>query len=133
MKGNELIEKILNKEIRSGALIKMTHNDGELKYDVILTFNGNWFSEGKYNHDGVNERHNDIILYLCDEYATFDLIEEDKKIEYIEGRFKNFKHYIKDTCFRVQPLEDLELNQNEIVIIDKINEIIKKINKLEEK
>ena len=62
-----------------------------------------------------------------------EILEEDKKINYIECYFKNGEHYIEDSCFRVQPLEDLELNQNEIVIIDKINEIIKKINKMETK
>lgn len=62
-----------------------------------------------------------------------EIIEEDNKIEYIECRIKNFKHYLEDSCFRVKPLEDLELNQNEIVIIDKINEIIDKINESETK
>lgn len=117
MKGNELIEKILNKDIKSGALIKMTHNDGELKYDVILTFNGNWFSEGKYNHDGVNKRHNDIILYLCDEYATFEVIEEHKKIEKIDVNY----------------LQQIKKWKRAKVLGNKINEIIDKINKLETK
>ena len=117
MKGNELIEKILNKEIKSGTLIKMTHNDGKLKYDVILTFNGNWFSEGKYNHDGVNKRHNDIILYLCDDYATFELIEEDKKIEKID----------------INHLETVKKCNRAKILGKKINEIIDKINKLETK
>lgn len=117
MKGNELIEKILNKEIRSGALIKMTHNDGICEYCVTLTFNGNWFSEGKYNHDGVNKRHDDIILYLCDEYATFELIEEDGMIEKID----------------VNHLQQIKKWKRAKVLGNKINEIIDKINELEVK
>lgn len=121
MKGNELIEKILNKEIRSGALIKMTHNDGICEYCVTLTFNGNWFSEGKYNHDGVNKRHDDIILYLCDEYATFELIEEDKKIEKLETK----------DLFTCDDYNNIRLNFG--ITFSKINEIIDKINEMEDK
>lgn len=91
------------------------------------------FDDGDY----FNQQHkrwifndNDISGILNDE---IEIIEEDKKINYIECYFKNGEHYIEDSCFRVQPLEDLELNQNEIVIIDKINEIIDKINEMENK
>ena len=86
----------------------------------------------------IEDEDGDSIFYsMCTDFSNIndeiEIIEEDKKIEYIEGRIKNFKHYIEDSCFRVQPLEDLELNQNEVVIIDKINEIIDKINEMENK
>lgn len=92
-----------------------------------------------FNHSSMEYEHEKTRTDLLSIYNGYILnyevaiIEEDEKIEYIECYFKNGEHYIEDSCFRVQPLEDLELNQNEIVIIDKINEIIDKINKLETK
>ena len=78
MKGNELIEKILNNEIKSGTLIKMKSNYPSLEWEKTLCFNGNWFSEEKY-YPGV-PRYDDIILHLCSEYMTFEIIEDEKKI-----------------------------------------------------
>lgn len=79
MKGNELIEKILNNEIKSGTLIKMKSNYPALEWEKTLCFNGNWFSEEKY-YPGV-PRYDDIILHLCSEYMTFEILEDTPKEE----------------------------------------------------
>lgn len=96
------------------------------------------FKNNIFRYSGCNYYCDEMMTTLFNIYSLSILNEnveiiEDKKIGYIEGRIKNWKHYIEDRCFRVQPLEDLELNQNEIVIIDKVNELIDKVNELEEK
>lgn len=114
MKGNELIEKILNNEIKSGTLIKMKSNYPKLEWEKTLCFNGNWFSEEKY-YPGV-PRYDDIILQLCSEYITFEILEEEKKIP--------------------KKLDDDEYEYNtanEILFMRKINEIIDYLDYLKSK
>lgn len=102
MKANELIEKILNKEIKSGTLIKVRFNSKTgLSFDKILKFNGNWFGD-TWN----NERDNDIILFLCSNNYTFEIMEEG----YIEKLDYNCTNY------------------KETIIQNKINEIIDRLN-----
>ena len=79
MTGDELLRKILNKEIRSGAVINCIHG-GSIPYEKKVYFNGNWFSAEPYE-PGV-KRYDDIILHLCDPYVTYEIINE---------RIKNLK------------------------------------------
>lgn len=119
-------------------LFNMISKEKEVPKEI--KYKGWLFAFDRQPQDYYCEEYGNLFEYLINEKRTseflneeVEIIQEDEKIEYIECRIKDFKHYIEDSCFSVQPLEDLELNQNEIVIIDKINEIIKKINKLETK
>lgn len=114
MKAIDIMQKVANKEIFKFKIDDVNYYVDKLNY--ICEENGTR-----------------VEWYIDDEWLNMNAEIIDEKIEYIECYFKNGEHYIEDSCFRVQPLEDLELNQNEIVIIDKINEIIRKINKLETK
>lgn len=114
MKGNELIEKILNKDIKSGTLIKMKSHYPGLEWEKTICFNGNWFSEEKY-YPGV-PKYNDIILHLCSDCMTFEIIE-DKKIEKIDVNY----------------LQQIKKWKRAKVLGNKINEIIDKINEMENK
>ena len=118
MKGNELIEKILNKEIKSGTMIKMKSNYPGLEWEKELSFNGNWFSEGKYE-PGCH-RYDDIILHLCDKYTTFEIIEDkkDKKLD-------------KRDFLGNETLEQVDADLD--FIIDKINEILDYLEGIEKK
>lgn len=109
MKGNELIEKILNKEIKSGTLIKMKSHYPGLEWEKTLCFNGNWFSEEEY-YPGV-ARYDDIILHLCSDCMTFEIIE-DKKIE---------------------KLNKMNFHKKQRQLANKINEIIDYLNRSDKK
>lgn len=111
MKGNELIEKILNKEIKSGTLIKMKNHYPGLEWEKTICFNGNWFSEGEYYP--CVPRYDDIILSLCSDSMTFEVIEEDKYIEKID---------IEQVGDFIEPPSTFELANKINEIIDKINE-----------
>ncbi len=115
MKGNELIEKILNKEIKSGTLIKMKSHYPGLEWEKTICFNGNWFSEEKY-YPGVPS-YDDIIVHLCSDCMTFEIIEEDEKIEPLDYEYINTYGNVS------------QCKKSEERIIDKINEIIDKVNK----
>ena len=105
MKANELIEKILNREIKGGTLIKVKFNSKNgLNFDKILKFNGNWFGDIP-----DNERYNDIILFLCSNNYTFEIMKED----YIE---KLNEHYYHDEPALIDDMAH------------KINEIIDRLN-----
>lgn len=117
MTGNELIEKIINKEIKSGTMIKMKSNYPGLEWEKELCFNGNWFSEGKYE-PGCS-RYDDIIVHLCSEYTSFEIIEEHKIPEKLN------KRDFLDNKSLEQVDSDLDF------IIDKINEIIDYLEEIE--
>lgn len=123
MKGNELIEKIINKEIKSGTMIKMKSNYPGLEWEKELSFNGNWFSEGKYE-TGCS-RYNDIILHLCSEYISFEIIEKPQEHKIPE------KLELKDNWCRKKgdySITDYEINP---LILNKINEILDYLEKIE--
>ena len=115
MKGNELIEKIINKEIKSGTMIKMKNNYPGLEWEKELCFNGNWFSEGKYE-PGCS-RYNDIILHLCSEYTSFEIIEEPQE-------YKIPEKLNLDTYAKIGTEVDRDL-------IIKINEILDYLEEIE--
>lgn len=132
MKGNELIEKILNKEIKSGTLINMKSNYPGLEWEKTLCFNGNWFSEEKY-YPGI-PRYDDIILELCSEYITFEIIEEEKKKPEKLGYFD----LTKDKNKKDENGDDLELHYTGVAdtfddVYEKINEIIDYLDYLKSK
>lgn len=118
MKGNELIEKILNKEIKSGTMIKMKSNYPGLEWEKELCFNGNWFSEGKYE-PGCS-RYDDIILHLCSEYTSFEIIEEHKIPEKL-----NYPH------IEIESSADDEIRDYLYKVKDKFDEIIDYLEEIE--
>jgi len=124
MKGNELIEKIINKEIKSGTMIKMKSNYPGLEWEKELCFNGNWFSEGKYE-PGCS-RYNDIILHLCSEYTSFEIIEEPQEHK-IPEKFKVHSLGDKNECghYVSSPFPTEEEMMN------KINEILDYLEEIE--
>ena len=115
MKGNELIEKILNNEIKSGTLIKMKSNYPKLEWEKTLCFNGNWFSEEKY-YPGV-PRYDDIILHLCSEYMTFEILEDTPKEE---KKIPEKLEFIRS----IENGEEILTVPSDKMTIIKINEII---------
>lgn len=76
MKADELIKKILNKEIVSGTGIRVITPT----YSTEYYFWGNWFG----TKDGDKPLDN-IELHLCDSRVTFEIIEERPE----ENKFKN--------------------------------------------
>lgn len=73
-------------------------------------------------------------IYFKELNDEVEIMEEEKKIpEKISIKKEHYNEYIEDYCFKNIPLENLILNQNEVVIIDKINEIIDYLDYLKSK
>lgn len=115
MKASELIEKIHNKEIKSGTKIIYHKKNEYFDYKITRWYMGNWFSKvPPEKHTSGDDFDRDFILTLCDKSVTYEIIEE-KDIE--------------------------ELNVNELylterqqeVIVRKINELVSEIRKLKDK
>ena len=125
MTGSELLEKILKRDIKSGTLIRI-YADLTIKYIIDVWFMGNWFTLENPFEVSCPKKYNDIILYLCDKNAIFEIIEDKKlkklKIEnnHIIGKWKNGSDY----CYT--------LSAPQTVLANKINEIIEAINEEKE-
>lgn len=120
MTGSELIEKILKKEIKSGTHIKC-HAGFTDRYTIDLWFMGNWFTKENPFKTNCPEHYNDIILYLCNENATFEIIKP-KKIEKLNIEdFNSVKINDEERVY-------CDLPPDEIRLINKINEIIEVLN-----
>ena len=61
----------------------------------------------------------------------FEVIEEDKKIEKLETYDIAGNIFLEDCCFKYIPIDKEKLTANEQVFVNKINEIIDKINEVE--
>lgn len=114
MKSNELLKKILNKEIKSGQRIKM-HKDFMNGYDIYYIFHGNWFGREDWDE---NTRADDILLEFCDDKCTFELLDEEE--------FEDIKEI---------PIPKIESNDNaRIVNVEiKLNQLIRNQKKIIEK
>lgn len=128
MTGSELIEKILKKEIKSGTHIKC-HAGFTVRYTIDLWFVGNWFTKENPFKTNCPEHYNDIILYLCNENATFEIIEDKKieKLDILKQQVTIANHYSKDN---IQCIVN-EFYRRYSVLINKINAIIEVLNEKE--
>lgn len=121
MKASELIEKIHNREIKSGTKIIYHKKNEYFDYKIARWYMGNWFSKvPPEKHTSSDDFDEDFILELCDKSVTYEIIEEEKDIEEL------------DICTGViMGLDDLE---NIICALkDKINELVREVRKLKEK
>ena len=112
MKGYELIQKIANREIKQDSKIKVSISNKQM--DIIEYKNGRleWEPNGKFNTE-----------YLCKNTVEFEVIEENKEIEEL----------ISDEEFTREPFEvvgHLEYKPNIRKMHDKINELVRAVNKL---
>jgi len=101
MKADELVRKILNKEIVSGTGIKVITPCYETEY----YFWGNWFGT-KYGDKSLDN----IELHLCDPQTFFEIIEERPK--------------------EIELLNENGFHNNQKVLARKINELINEVNLL---
>lgn len=129
MKASELIEKIHNKEIKSGTKIIYHKKNEYFDYKIIRWYMGNWFSKvPPEKHTSDDDFDRDFILELCDKSVTYEIIEEEKEIEEIEvenGHIVDYdetgKHYITTN------------RKDRNIYINKINELVREIRKLKDK
>ena len=113
MKVIDLLNKIANGEIEENTTFEYSHGNGYKEYCNVRQF---------FNRYIVDKENLNLEIWE-------DKVE-DKKIEKIDTKKGYYGEYIEDYCFKSMPLETLALNQNELVIIDKINEIIDKLNNI---
>lgn len=102
----ELLKEIAEGNIKSGTHIKVHCRTLNLDY----WFWGNWFGK----EDGYSKPIDNIELYLCDEMATFEIIEEQEEIN-------------------IQCMEELKDDGifSATIIQAKINEIIQSVKQLD--
>ena len=116
IKAEELIRKIQKGELKTGTKIICHIECLKTNFDYETWFMGNWFSTSKKG-DGND---NNMIIRLCDRRYTYEIIEENKKIEKLE--LESGK--IDDKEFLAK-----YITHNRY----KINELIDEINNLKEK
>lgn len=108
--GIELLKKIKNNELKLNQKINVYYDNKDVSYDLvaILTYKGNeviW-SENTFR-----------FSMLYDDNYLFEIIEDKSIIEKID-----LKQVIRDSC--------ITMSAANVIIQNKINEIIEKLNKL---
>ena len=117
MKIIDLLNKIAN-----GEYIPKVINYENKVYHYVDEFKDYEFDDGGYCLFGDEfEKHYGITAYLNDEVEILDEPKEDK----IEKLDDNFSYRLK--------MKDILWNDNEVIIVNKINELIDEINNLKEK
>ena len=121
--GYELIEKIQKGEIKSETYIKCYNKEFDSYGD--LYFHGNWFSKEPY-YVGI-EKYDGIVAMLCDKNLFYEIIDNEKELKKLEikdnkiiGKWKNGKDY----CYT--------LSAPQVVIVNKLNQVINYINRKED-
>lgn len=103
------------------GLVKDGKAPKKIKYgNIELEYNEEYVDYYKYCSKGLFE----YIFTNCNECLNdyVEIIEEPKKIEKLDD---NFSYRLK--------MKDILWNDNEVIIVKKINELIDEINKLKEK
>ena len=124
IKAEELIRKIQKGELKTGTKIICHIECLKTNFDYETWFMGNWFSTSKKG-DGND---NNMIIRLCDRRYTYEIIEENKKIEKIawsgkESLAGNFTASEKQEIL-ARRTEKLKASLNEL--IDEINNLKEK-------
>ena len=110
MTASELIEKIHNKEIKSGTKIICHKKNEYFDYKVTRWFMGNWFSKvPPALHTSSSDKDEEMILELCDESVTYTIIDKEetqKKVSELQseidllsneiGKYHNIIHSMRD-------------------------------------
>ena len=101
--------------IKDGKAPKKIKYDGvELEYDELRKDYYKYYSKGLFEYK----------FAICSDFLNdeVEIIEEPKKIEKLDD---NFSYRLK--------MKDILWNDNEVIIVNKINELIDEINNLKEK
>lgn len=91
--------------------------------DIFVFDNSNNIYEHKESRTNLLSIYNGNILNY-----KVEIIEEDKKIEKIETYDKDGNIFIDEQCFKYVPIDKDNLTANEQVLVEKINEIIDRLN-----
>lgn len=116
MTASELIEKIHNREIKSGTKIICHQKNEYFDYKITRWFMGNWFSKvPPEEHHTSDDFDRDFVLWLCNNSVTYEIGQNDiEKIDFKTVNTQKEKNKVmKDT-----------INQ----LIDKVADLEKKIH-----
>lgn len=120
MKGWEIIKKIANNELKEGTKIQDNYQTYIMKYDE--------FTQTELDLRGAVSNEIPDYSYFVDNDNEFEIIEEDKIIEDL----KITRNEKDNQMFLRVENHHATMRKIDVVLVSKINELVKEVNKLKE-
>lgn len=110
MTASELIEKIHNREIKSGDKIICHKCNEYFDFKVTTWFMGNWFSKvPPEEHESDDDFDREMILKLCDPSITYKVVDQnsvDERISNLQSQIDKLNNEIKEYYSKVVSARD---------------------------